>query len=225
MKKIPQTQRLFTTVALTLTVLLSGCMTTNVEVPTTQFPIPLMQQLPVRMGLYLPEELRSYEFRQDLGDAGVFEIEIGPAQEAMFTNLLTGMFSEVVASADPTTFDTLEADAVLVPRIAEMQFSTPQQTRTDYFEVWIRYDLALHGQDGTVVARWPLTAYGKANTQNYLLASTSPTLTQAALNACRDAMAFFTVQFQTLPGVQQWLQATIPSQQPADPAAAQGGTS
>ena len=70
MKKIPQTQRLFTTVALTLTVLLSGCMTTNVEVPTTQFPIPLMQQLPVRMGLYLPEELRSYEFRQDLGDAG-----------------------------------------------------------------------------------------------------------------------------------------------------------
>lgn len=225
MKIISQTQMLRRTVSLALTVLMAGCMTTSVEVPATQFPVPLMQPLPVRMGLFLPEELRTYQFRQDLGDAGVFEIEIGPAQEAMFTNLLSGMFAQVVQSADPTTFDTLEADAVLVPRIAEMQFSTPQQTRTDYYEVWIRYDMALYGQDGTVLVQWPLTAYGKANTQNYMLASTSPTLTQAALNACRDAMAFFTVQFQTLPGVQQWLQATTPSETPANPATVQGGTS
>lgn len=187
-----------------------GCMTTNVEVPATQFPIPLVEKIPVRMGLFLPDELRNYEFRQDLGDAGVFEIEIGAAQEAMFTNLLTGMFTRVIQASDPTTYDTLDADAVLVPRIAEMQFSTPAQTRTDYYEVWIRYDIQLYDQDGTVMVQWPLTAYGKANTQNYLLASTSPTLTQAALNACRDAMAFFTVQFQTIPGVQQWLQATVP---------------
>jgi hypothetical protein len=203
----------------------SGCMTTNVEVPTTQFPVPLMQQLPVRMGLFLPEELRNYEFRQDLGDAGVFEIEIGPAQEAMFTNLLTGMFVKVVQASDPVTYDTLGADAVLVPRIAEMQFSTPQQTRTDYFEVWIRYDMQLYDQDGSVLAQWPLTAYGKANTQNYLLASTSPTLTQAALNACRDAMAFFTVQFQSVPGVAQWLQTTTPYQPPTASTNQSGGSS
>lgn len=202
-----------------------GCMTTNVEVPTTQFPVPLMQQIPVRMGLFLPDELRNYEFRQDLGDAGIFEIEIGPAQEAMFNNLLTGMFVKVVQASDPTTYDTLDADAVLVPRIAEMQFSTPQQTRTDYYEVWIRYDLQLYDQDGTVLVQWPLTAYGKANTQNYLLASTSPTLTQAALNACRDAMAFFTVQFQSVPGVQQWLQATTPYQPPAVSTNQSGGSS
>jgi hypothetical protein len=202
-----------------------GCMTTNVEVPTTQFPVPLMQQIPVRMGLFLPEELVNYEFRQDLGDAGIFEIEIGPAQDAMFTNLLTGMFAKFVRASDPTTYDTLGADAVLVPRIAEMQFSTPQQTRTDYYEVWIRYDIQLYDQDGTVLAQWPLTAYGKANTQNYLLASTSPTLTQAALNACRDAMAFFTVQFQSVPGVQQWLQNTTPYQPPPTASTNQPGGS
>jgi hypothetical protein len=224
-KRISQTQRLRRTITFAVTLLVAGCMTTNVEVPATQFPVPLMQQLPVRMGLFLPEELSNYQFRQDLGDAGVFEIEIGPAQKAMFTNLLTGMFVKVLPASDPTTFDTLQADAVLVPRIAEMQFSTPQQTRTDYYEVWIRYDMALYDQDGTVIAQWPLTAYGKANTQNYLLASTSPTLTQAALNACRDAMAFFTVQFQTLPGVQQWLQATLSSERPAVQATVQGGTS
>ena len=204
---------------------LGGCMTTNVEVPTTQFPVPLMQQIPVRMGLFLPDELRNYEFRQDLGDAGIFEIEIGPAQEAMFTNLLTGMFAKFVRASDPTTYDTLGADGVLVPRIAEMQFSTPQQTRTDYYEVWIRYDMQLYDQDGTVLAQWPLTAYGKANTQNYLLASTSPTLTQAALNACRDAMAFFTVQFQSVPGVQQWLQTTTPYQPPPTASTNQSGGS
>ena len=59
-----------------------------------------------------------------------------------------------------------------------------------------------------------MTAYGKANTQNYLLATTTPALTQAALNACRDAMAFFTVQFQTIPAVQQWLLSALSNRQP-----------
>lgn len=205
-------------ILISLTLATSACMTTNVEVPTTQFPVPLMQKLPLRMGLFLPEELRVYEFREDLGDAGTFEIEIGGAQETMFTNLLRGMFQEVVPVGNPDDFDTL-ADGVLVPRIAEMQFSTPQQTRTDYFEVWIRYDLSLHSSDGTLLGQWPLTAYGKANTQNYLLATTSPALTQAALNACRDAMAAFTVEFQSIPVVQQWLLSTLSSRQgpPAGP--------
>jgi len=184
----------------------AGCTTTSIAVPTepTQFPIPVLDKVPLVMGLNLPDELLSYEFREDLGDAGEFVIEIGDAQRPMFENLLTGMFDGYVLAPDPSAAPA-GAAAVLVPRIAEMQFSTPQQTRTDYFEVWIRYQFQLYGRDGTVVGEWPLTAYGKANTQNYLLGAPSPALTQAALNACRDAMAFFTVQFRTVPAVQKWL--------------------
>jgi len=193
----------------TVMLLVCGCMTTTVELPTTQFPVPLMEKLPLRMGLYLPEPLLAYEFSEDLGEAGKFEIEIGDAQQAMFVNLLSGMFDQVI-EVDSATPATPLTDAILVPNIAEMQFSTPQQTRTDYFEVWIRYQFQLFSPDGTVIAEWPLTAYGKANTQNYMLASTAPTLRQAAMNACRDAMAFFTVQFHTVPPIRQWLTVAVP---------------
>jgi hypothetical protein len=109
---------------------------------------------------------------------------------------------------DPTHPD-IGVDAVLVPLIAELQFSTPSQTRTDYFEVWLRYQFQLYSRDGALLGEWPLTAYGKANTQNYLLSTTEPALQEAALSACRDAMAFFTVQFRTVPVVQQWLSAEL----------------
>jgi hypothetical protein len=198
------------------TLLLSACMTTNVELPVTQFPVPLMEKLPVRMGFYLSEELLTYQFREDLGQNGTFEIEIGEAQPTMFQNLLTGMFAQAIR-VDSTAVPAGLVDAVLVPSIAEMQFSTPQQTRTDYFEVWVRYQFQLYGTDGTLIGDWPLTAYGKANTQNYMLSTTAPTLRLAAFNACRDAMAFFTVQFRTVPVVQQWLKATL---QPATPVSA-----
>jgi len=196
--------------------LLAGCMTTSVEVPTEpeQFPVPLLEKLPIAMGLNLPADLLGYEFREDLGEAGEFVIDIGDAQKPMFQNLLAGMFESYVLVPDPSTAPA-DVAAVLVPEIAEMQFSTPQQTRTDYFEVWIRYQFKLYGRDGTVVGEWPLTAYGKANTQNYLLGASSPALTQAALNACRDAMAFFTVQFHTVPAIQKWLRFEL----------AQGGSS
>jgi hypothetical protein len=41
-----------------------------------------MEKLPVRMGFYLSEALLNYQFREDLGEAGAFEIEIGDAQQA-----------------------------------------------------------------------------------------------------------------------------------------------
>ncbi len=185
-------------------------MTTEVDVPTEQFPVPLMEKLPLSMGLHLPAELIEYEFFEDLGDAGEYVIDIGDAQPNMFQNLLVGMFTGAELVTDPAA-PPPGVNGVLVPRIAEMQFSTPQQTRTDYFEVWIRYSFQLYSADGAVIGEWPLTAYGKANTQNFMIATTSPALRQAALNACRDAMAFFTVQFQSVPSVQQWLQGELAS--------------
>ncbi len=98
---------------------------------------------------------------------------------------------------------------MLVPTIEEVQFSTPDQTRTSYFEVWVRYRFQLRDRDGSVVGEWPMTAYGKANASNYGLKSRNPALEAAALAALRDAMAFFTVQFRTVPAVRTWLKAEL----------------
>ena len=211
---IPPLNRQITIALVLLILTCTGCSTTEVEVPTTRFPVPLVEKYPVIMGLTLPEALTTFSHEEDLGDGGEFRINIGDAQEVMFVNLLAGMFERTHMIEDPTHPD-IGVDAVLVPLIAELQFSTPSQTRTDYFEVWLRYQFQLYSRDGTLLGEWPLTAYGKANTQNYLLSTTEPALQEAALSACRDAMAFFTVQFRTVPVVQKWLYAELLRDKPA----------
>ena len=184
---------------------LGGCMTTSVEVTEeTAFPVPLITKIPLNVGVHLPAELLTFVHEESLGDDGTFVIDIGDAQPTVFKNLLVGMFDNVSEIDDPAR-PAADVAGTLVPRIAEMQFSTPFQTRTDYFEVWIRYRFELYNRDGERLGDWDLTAYGKANTQNYGLNTTPPTLRAAAMQACRDAMAFFTVQFTREPVVQSWL--------------------
>lgn len=187
--------------------ILEGCAGASVSVPT-RFPVPLVQKVPLVVGMHLPDELTNYTFVQDLGQEGEFSIDLGDAQRTMFENLFTGMFNGIELVDDPSLPNEGIA-GVLVPHISELQFSTPEQTRSDYFEVWIRYQFQLYSRDGQLLGEWPLTAYGKANTQNFGLSTTEPTLQAAALAACRDAMAFFTLQFRSIPAVQNWLAAEL----------------
>lgn len=180
---------------------LAGCGPSRVSVPQ-QFPVPLVERLPITMGIVLDETLLTYTHTEEIESKKVWHIELGSAQSVLFSNLLAGMFtaSEVV----PGTIAP-GVDAVLVPSIVEVQFSTPEQTRTEYFEVWIRYGLKLYRPDGTLIAEWPLTAYGQAHGQNYGTTASNSALQAAALSACRDAMAFFVVQFARIPAIADWL--------------------
>ena len=183
--------------------LLAGCGGASVSVPPI-LPVPLVEQIPLTMGFHLTEPLLSYVHKEELEIGGEWEIDLGGAQATMFENLLSGMFrtARVVAGPGGTGDDV---DGVLVPTIEEVQFSTPEQTRSDYFEVWVKYKFELYDADGTLAGEWPLTAYGKANAHNYGMNKREPALQAAALAALRDAMAFFTVQFHTVPEVRSWL--------------------
>jgi len=193
--------------------LLGGCAGATVEVPTS-FPVPLVSQYPLRVGVHLSDELTSYVFEQSLEGGGDYSIDLGGAQTTMFQALFTGLFDGVEVVGDPAN-PSADVAGVLVPKIAEVQFSTPEQTRSDFYEVWIRYEFTLHDGDGSLLGNWPLTAYGKANRNNYGMSGASPPLTAAALAACRDAMAFFTVQFESVPTVRGWLQSlTVPAAPP-----------
>lgn len=173
-----------------------------------KLPVPLVQQIPLTMGIHLSDDLISYVHRETLEASGDWAIDLGSAQQQMFSNLLSGMFTGVRIVPDPSAPGG-EVNGVLVPAIEEVQFSTPEQTRSEYFEVWIRYRFSLHDRDGSVLGEWPMTAYGKANAGNYGLNSREPALQAAGLAALRDAMAFFTVQFRTIPAVQSWLNAEL----------------
>lgn len=182
---------------------MAGCGGASVSVPP-ELPVPLVERLPLVMGVHLDEPLLNYVHEEELESGGKWTIELGSAQTTMFDHLLSGMFDAVRPVAEPEAPGG-EVDAVLVPSIEEVQFSTPDQTRTEYFEVWVRYRFALHDRDGSLIGEWPLTAYGKANAGHYGMNSREPALQAAGLAALRDAMAFFTVQFRSVPPVQSWL--------------------
>ena len=195
-------------IGLLLAATLSACSGgATIEVPT-QFPVPLVQPLPLTIGLHLDKSLTEYVHKEAIAASGNWRIILGPAQKPMFDSLLQGLFTGVEFVDDPLAPNDGIA-GVLHPSIEELQFSTPQQTHTEYFEVWIKYKFILYDNNGVALGDWELTAYGKANEGNYGMKSKEPALQAAAFAACRDAMAFFTLEFQKVPTVKNWLQSAL----------------
>ena len=185
--------------------LLGACAGGSVAVPTS-FPVPLVEKVQLPVGIYLDDALTGYTHVEAIEGQGEWEIELGSAQRSMFANLLTGMFigHRFVERADALNPDVA---GVLVPSIEELQFTLPNQTRTEYHEVWIRYRFQMLDNRGNALGDWILTAYGKSHQQNHGGASAS--LQAAALEACRDAMADFALRFRSFPGVGGWLQSEL----------------
>jgi len=181
---------------------LGACTGASVSVPS-KFPVPLVSTMPLSMGLVLNSELINYTHEEQQQNNGTWRIGIGSAQQPMFESLFTGLFADYQL-VESTADQAAELDAIVVPSISQMQFATPTQTGTTYYEVWIRYQIKLYDNE-TLVTEWPITAYGKANVKNYGLTATQPALKAAALAACRDAMAFFAVEFGSEPKIKQWL--------------------
>jgi len=201
----PISSRIYTLCLILL--LLAGCSNPTIEAQT-EFPVPVMPKLDLNMGLLLDDDLTHFVHEESIEQMGDWHIEIGAAQKAMFSRLAQGMFR------DSTLVESLEAskgqvDAVLHPTIADFQFSTPQQTRSDYYEVWLKYNMELYDSKGQLVAEWPLTAYGKSNARNYgfMEKTREPALTEAIRVALRDAAAFFALKFARVREVADWLES------------------
>lgn len=189
-------------------VALGGCTGANVAVQSTRLPVPVIEPLPVSLGIHLSDELRTYVHEESIPDNGSYRINIGPAQELMFNNLASGLFRSHRFAATPGDHAP-DTDAILVPTINELQFSIPRQTKSDFFEVWLKYNFQLFAPDGSTIAEWPMQAYGRANSRNYgfLEDTDNGALQEASRVALRDAMAVFTFKFQRVAEVQRWLRS------------------
>ena len=192
----------------------SGCAGTKQLAIDSTFPVPIIEKAPVNLGIYLDETLVTYTHKETIENSGSWEVQIGSAQTQLFTNLATGLFESYTFVSDSTVQAPMEG--VLKPNITEVQFSVPEQTRSDYYEVWIRYEFELYDRQGNAIGTWKLPAYGKASKKNH--GSSSNGLQAAAIAACRDAMAFFSINFTREPAVQKWIAAGKPSLPPPVPA-------
>ncbi len=214
-------------VLLCLTLFLTGCSSKQVIVEGN-FPEPLLDPLPITMGVIYPPAFAQHEFFDEAKGRADSDwlVRTGEAQVAFWDILLGGLFQEVVH------IDSWEAaqakggriDGVLIPSIAELQYTVPTHTNVKVYEIWMRYEFclvdiaAIHQQDDGALsfnpddrlAEWPITAYGKTPTA--FLQSDEEAVNLAAVVALRDAGAHFITTFGRTPGVDAWLDGLSPRQ-------------
>ena len=187
--------------------LLVGCGPTRLEVEGN-FPQPLMEPLPLKIGIWYPDEFAQHEFfdeakgRQESG----WVVKTGAAQTQMWDTLLDGMFYEIIhmkGEPGPGQMNQL-VDAVLIPMVDELQYAIPQHTNVKVYEIWMRYRFKLVTTGGEPIAEWTMPAYGKTPTA--FLQSDKAAVNLAAVMALRDAGAHFATSFTRVPEVQAWLQ-------------------
>ena len=200
----------------------------------TDFPRPLVEPLPVRMGVQFPEELKTYEHEEVIPGDRKWVVSLGPANEAMFTRLFDAMFAETVMIEPPPAEDggedagervggslaargpgargggTAEApsaplDAILTPTIESYEFANPLEANDESTTVWITYRMRLTYPDGRLIAEWPVRAYGRSP---YGFMEAKDSLIEATQIAMRDAGAYITLNFANEPRIREWLRET-----------------
>ena len=185
--------------------ILVGCASTQVSLET-DFPSPLVEKQSTPIAFIINESLTDFVHTETVEKGGDFVIEVGSAQRALFERLAAGLFS------NHTVFDSIGDQSIsalaIEPEIRELQFATPDQTRTDYYEVWMRYDFKLYDLERNLTSTWSIPAYGKANKNNHT--GKRDGLEAAALAACRDVMAVFSIRFSNEQLVADWLKLDSP---------------
>ena len=187
--------------------LLASCSTMKVDVDG-EFPEPLMSQLPLTIGIWYDEDFSNHEFFDEASGRAEpsWLVRTGPAQMKMWDTVLGGMFVNLVHMKNPPGEGELNqvVDAILVPRVDELQYAIPQHTNVKVYEIWMRYGFDLVTNAGKPIASWTMSAYGKTPTA--FLRSDTDAVNLAAVVALRDAGANFAVNFTRVPEVREWLE-------------------
>ncbi len=181
--------------------IVGGC-ASSVDIEAN-FPPPLIQPLPVRVGLIYDEQFVRYEYFEDLPRQATWTIFLGDANHLLLDGLFQAMFLEAypVESVPLSATDLFRLDGVLQPELEKFEFDVPIGGNDEFVEVWMQYRLKLFEPDGDLVTDWPVSGYGKAELGNKEVA-----LNRATVAAMREVGAAISTRFAELPQVEYWLQ-------------------
>jgi len=187
--------------------LLGGCGTTEVTI-SGSFPPPLVEPLPVALGVYYPPEFAEHEFYDEAKGRSESDwlVRSGEAQVQMWDQLLAHLFTGMRRLDAPPSAETPASgvDAVFIPRVDELQYAIPAHTNIKVYEIWLRYAFELQQPNGEPIANWTMTAYGKTPTA--FLQSNEEAVRLAGVVALRDAGAHFITTLRRVPDVARWLE-------------------
>jgi hypothetical protein len=182
-------------------VCLGGCGGSQVIVEAT-FPRPLIEPLPVNMGIVIPDELYNFIYTEDIPDQSLWTIALGDANVAMLEPLFKGMFRETkdVESLASAAADTT-LDGIIEPQLEKFEFDVPNGERDKFVEVWLQYQITVYEPNGGTVIQWPVSGYGKSE----LIRDAEDAVQRAAIVAMREAGATISTKFSEQPQIKTWL--------------------
>jgi hypothetical protein len=93
-------------------------------------------------------------------------------------------------------------DAIIAPELESYEFAIPTEWGTENFTVWITYRMNMYRPDGSLIASWPVRAYGESRFQFF---NKDESLAHATTMAIRDAGAYVALYFSEEPKVREWL--------------------
>ena len=178
---------------------LLSCQSIDVELDS-EFPVPQVERLPIDVGIIFSEELADYTYAEEIDGLGQLNIKLGKTPFDLLKSLGAGVFSDYQMVTSVARDDGY--DGYLQAQISGFQIATPRQTRTDYYEVWMRFNFVFLDPGGNAISEWVLPSYGKANEADYRTKERA--LEAAARSACRDAMAVFSLRASSNSNVLQW---------------------
>ncbi|WP_372748597.1 hypothetical protein [Litorivivens sp.] len=188
--------------AIILLTLLAGC--SHQVTLEESFPEPVISKLPATVVLYLPDELRNAVHKQKPEHGGEWTIRFRGANTQLFETVFRGLFQNLTVATDK---DEIPEDAlVITPTMTDFQFSTPGMSKTDFYEVWIKYRLELAQPKNRIVHTWPFTAYGRDEKSGK---PASNAMREASRRAMRDAAAAIVLNYPKQKVVKKHLQASI----------------
>ena len=124
----------------------TGCASKQVVVEGN-FPTPLLDPLPVTLGVIYPSAFAQHEFFDEAKGRAESDwlVKTGEAQVEFWDILFSGMFEDVVHIRDWETVQSRGADidGVIIPAIAELQYTIPTHTNVKVYEIWMRYQFRL----------------------------------------------------------------------------------
>lgn len=182
---------------------LLGC--SNNLVVKGNFPTPMVDKLPLVLGVHYDDSLKNYVYVEANEDREEWTINNGAAQVKLFSTILPGMFTAVVEVDEMgPPINHQGADLIFSPLIEQFQYSLPRETRINVYEIWIKYNMRVFTPQGDLVADWIMTAYGKTPTA--FIKSKEEALNEAMVVALRDAGASLSIGFGRVPEIRAWLE-------------------
>ena len=170
----------------------AGCASTTViDMPT--IPEPRVEKIPVDVAVRIPANFYDFVHTEDVLGKDKKTIQLGASNANFFRQLFDHMFASMVVLGPDDDARDYQFDALIEPSIEGFEFSTPGQTQTNDFSVWIRYRMNVFDSVGNRASSWTVSAYGKSQKEGL---TGTDSLRRAAVLAMRDAAALIIMQME-----------------------------